>query len=972
MIFNPLFIDSEAKQINHIGFANSKNSYLFRDIIKVANSNQFKRSFNSNSILENILKDMQELSKTGKFINTNAEEQLHLILSGLNISSINSHPQKNDTENYIGNDSSFIAGKPGEVIDVIKNALKYLQNEFNIEIEHSIDSSRLINESKNENNQQLLSYIASQLENNCPVTIHIKHESANNYYMLNIESLQNGNESPINMQGSESIYLISLEKVDSNIIHNQAGNHPQENTSLSDTLYKNPTSINRLINNSPHANTSFDIQKSPGTNNSSDNVFQNSTPDSDGNIEAENLETTKNLEQKTAQGGNTELRNDELTTEQKNALIDNYNSIKEPAEINKSVYQEISKDTNNIKHHQPKQPQQNKAEPQKIESTLKVGEQAKPTNSLSEISPIDNLNSIETAQNNFEPRKDENFVTLSDTHSKTAQRVINFTKPLHEYNSISIEKSNKHTTQVNSVDTTKPKTSISIDNSLLLEEDPKSFPKTMGSTEKLMRVVLQREIIYANTGSDVSTNGDKINPSQLTKHQVVSNSPSHSQIENFRVADLQHSDVIVNRIDNQLQNNYTFHASTANSGEIKNKKSTDYPTKIIEASAESNHANQKDNDFKTNSKYIDRTLSQFNTNDNSSQNKAVENSPIIINLSQKTAKTFEQVNQNQVSDFVNHTISLPNTKQINRTNILLIDDVNVQQSFGNVNLFRKDNLNIDIDPFVDNRAENKEPGLTSAVKITYYKLSNQVKQVSPSKNPDSNHKENDPGNDKESYNTNTSERISKTETINHNNEFRTQVNKNVDMENNEPEKPEISSTKVNESNRIEPANQSQQAFFTRDIKTEHSNIQNIEHVKVRTKETFQPELNSRLVEEISDLVISDKKDKAIINLEPAELGRIRIAIEMVENKLTARLEVENTATKEILHHQVEFLRENLQSHGIQLSSLTISLSNHEQRNSKAARDKKKETSLNNIVSKDKTQKIKQTKSFGYNTYEFIA
>jgi flagellar hook-length control protein FliK len=74
----------------------------------------------------------------------------------------------------------------------------------------------------------------------------------------------------------------------------------------------------------------------------------------------------------------------------------------------------------------------------------------------------------------------------------------------------------------------------------------------------------------------------------------------------------------------------------------------------------------------------------------------------------------------------------------------------------------------------------------------------------------------------------------------------------------------------------------------------------------------------------------------------------------------------------MLQNQVEFLRENINTGGIQLSSISISLQNNDQKNHKANREKRKENNITkNEVSENKGKET-NIKSLGYNTYEFLA
>jgi flagellar hook-length control protein FliK len=176
---------------------------------------------------------------------------------------------------------------------------------------------------------------------------------------------------------------------------------------------------------------------------------------------------------------------------------------------------------------------------------------------------------------------------------------------------------------------------------------------------------------------------------------------------------------------------------------------------------------------------------------------------------------------------------------------------------------------------------------------------------------------------------------------------------------------------VNRQNTANTDNNTQHVIHQKDINPQRQMFET-QVVKVNPQVKEQPKLNSKLVDEINELIISDKKDQAIINLEPAALGKIKIALEIIENKVNARLEVENQAAKEMLQNQVEFLRENINTGGIQLSSISISLQNNDQKNHKANREKRKENNITkNEVSENKGKET-NIKSLGYNTYEFLA
>lgn len=163
-----------------------------------------------------------------------------------------------------------------------------------------------------------------------------------------------------------------------------------------------------------------------------------------------------------------------------------------------------------------------------------------------------------------------------------------------------------------------------------------------------------------------------------------------------------------------------------------------------------------------------------------------------------------------------------------------------------------------------------------------------------------------------------------------------------------------------------------QNVFGKEIKTNNHTADVTQTVKVNPKELHQPQLNQKIVDEISDMIISDKKDKAIISLEPATLGKVKIMVELVDNKLTARVDVENQAAKEMLQNQIQFLKESLNSGGIQLSSLNISQQNSDNKGTKPEKERRRSEEVSGEkVNKDES-KNGGSKNFGYNTYEYIA
>ena len=70
----------------------------------------------------------------------------------------------------------------------------------------------------------------------------------------------------------------------------------------------------------------------------------------------------------------------------------------------------------------------------------------------------------------------------------------------------------------------------------------------------------------------------------------------------------------------------------------------------------------------------------------------------------------------------------------------------------------------------------------------------------------------------------------------------------------------------------------------------------------------------------------DKQTLTMI-LDPKELGKVKLSIDMSDKIVHARLEVENEAAKKAVESQLNQLNSNLQSSGLQVGSLNVAINN---------------------------------------------
>lgn len=130
-----------------------------------------------------------------------------------------------------------------------------------------------------------------------------------------------------------------------------------------------------------------------------------------------------------------------------------------------------------------------------------------------------------------------------------------------------------------------------------------------------------------------------------------------------------------------------------------------------------------------------------------------------------------------------------------------------------------------------------------------------------------------------------------------------------------------------------------------------------------------------IIPEFSKFIQLGEKQTISFQLTPENLGKVNLIVDLVDNVVTTKIEVENEQIKQFIQSNLDQLKNNLQSNGIQLNNINISLADYSQKqNGKVVTEKKK---YNSKVSheEEKIEEVrlhKATKKMGYNTYEFLA
>lgn len=124
-------------------------------------------------------------------------------------------------------------------------------------------------------------------------------------------------------------------------------------------------------------------------------------------------------------------------------------------------------------------------------------------------------------------------------------------------------------------------------------------------------------------------------------------------------------------------------------------------------------------------------------------------------------------------------------------------------------------------------------------------------------------------------------------------------------------------------------------------------------------------------EEISHLIEKGEKKSVEFQLNPENLGKLAIKLEVINKIVSASIKVDNEATQQLVQNSLEGLKTSLNQNGVQFNSLNVSLSDSEEKNQRHFKQKRK----NNNNAKMNVEGFDENfapKKLGYNNYDFIA
>jgi flagellar hook-length control protein FliK len=119
--------------------------------------------------------------------------------------------------------------------------------------------------------------------------------------------------------------------------------------------------------------------------------------------------------------------------------------------------------------------------------------------------------------------------------------------------------------------------------------------------------------------------------------------------------------------------------------------------------------------------------------------------------------------------------------------------------------------------------------------------------------------------------------------------------------------------------------------------------------------------------------IIEKKEHQSITFQviPKKLGRVKVVVDIVDQMVQTKIEVENESAKQLLQNNMDALKQSLNQSGIQLSNYSVSLSSSNNKTYKPFNSKKKDTGNGEPENTDNENIPISGKKMGYNTYEYL-
>lgn len=128
---------------------------------------------------------------------------------------------------------------------------------------------------------------------------------------------------------------------------------------------------------------------------------------------------------------------------------------------------------------------------------------------------------------------------------------------------------------------------------------------------------------------------------------------------------------------------------------------------------------------------------------------------------------------------------------------------------------------------------------------------------------------------------------------------------------------------------------------------------------------------SNLLNEISRLFEKGESKSVVLKLKPDTLGQVKILLDVVDKFVNVNIQVNNESVKQMVQNNINTLVQTLNLSGLHLSSLNVSINNYENKENKSDSEKKKSSTSRFQQKTSEDVNTINTKSMGYNTYDFL-
>ncbi len=181
------------------------------------------------------------------------------------------------------------------------------------------------------------------------------------------------------------------------------------------------------------------------------------------------------------------------------------------------------------------------------------------------------------------------------------------------------------------------------------------------------------------------------------------------------------------------------------------------------------------------------------------------------------------------------------------------------------------------------------------------------------------------------------------------------------------EKTSKTVTSNNETDKQKPDSQQQNNF-----EKIFANVSKTEHIGKEIKDSVKLVEQSRLMNEIENIIKSGERKAVTINLYPEELGAVKVSLDITDKSVSAKINVASDSIRQMILTQADSLKTSLNQSGIQLASLNVSVNNSEDKSTPHGKMKRKDGGTDKkLVISDLPNPVK-VKNLGYNTYDYIA